>query len=195
MPIGSAGADPRRRLLEAMVAALRAGPYDEVTVADVVRRAQVSRRTFYEHFDDRHACLEAVLEESSTAIMATVVEAVDTAAPWQEQVLQAVDAWVSAMRRDPAVTLCWIRVVPALGERGRRFDRVVTGRYAELIRTLVDRPETRAQGLGNVSGATITLLVGGLRELVAVTVEDGGDLDTVAGVAARTFVRVLTPPT
>ncbi|MDO9380424.1 MAG: TetR/AcrR family transcriptional regulator [Nocardioidaceae bacterium] len=191
--VESTGDGPRHRLLDAMATVLRAGSYDDATVAEVVRVARVSRRTFYEHFADRHACLEALLEQTNTQIMAAVAAAVDPGEEWRVQVGQAVDAWVACIRRDPAVTLSWIRIVPALGERGRRFDRRTRGRYAEMIQSLVDRPEVRARGVEPLPDPVATLLIGGLRELVATTVEDGGDLDVVAQVASATFVRVLSP--
>ena len=47
---GTAPAEFRRRLLEGMAAAIRETGYRDATVADVVRHARTSRRTFYEHF-------------------------------------------------------------------------------------------------------------------------------------------------
>lgn len=46
-------AQRRERLVEAAVELFSARAYDDVTVADVCFRAQVSKRYFYEHFTDR----------------------------------------------------------------------------------------------------------------------------------------------
>jgi AcrR family transcriptional regulator len=35
----------------------------EITVARIVTRARVSRKTFYEHFEDREGCFIAALED------------------------------------------------------------------------------------------------------------------------------------
>jgi AcrR family transcriptional regulator len=48
--IVAAPAEFRRRLLEGMAAAIRESGFRDSTVADVVRHARTSRRTFYEHF-------------------------------------------------------------------------------------------------------------------------------------------------
>ena len=45
---GTTPAEFRRRLLEGMAAAIRETGYRDATVADVVRHARTSRRTFYE---------------------------------------------------------------------------------------------------------------------------------------------------
>jgi AcrR family transcriptional regulator len=50
---GTAPAEFRRRLLEGMAAAIRDTGYRDATVADVVRHARTSRRTFYEHFPSK----------------------------------------------------------------------------------------------------------------------------------------------
>ena len=46
----------RERLIAAMAASVEERGYADTTVADVVRLARTSRRTFYEHFQDRADC-------------------------------------------------------------------------------------------------------------------------------------------
>ncbi len=48
-------AEFRQRLLEGMAAAIRECGFRDSTVADVVRCARTSRRTFYEHFASKQA--------------------------------------------------------------------------------------------------------------------------------------------
>ena len=47
-----------------------------VTVAQVVERAGVSRRTFYEVFEDREDCLLAALEEGIARVSRCVLQCV-----------------------------------------------------------------------------------------------------------------------
>jgi AcrR family transcriptional regulator len=56
----SAAPDHRRRLLEGMAAAIAEHGYAATRLADVVAHARVSRRTFYEHFEDKEACFLAL---------------------------------------------------------------------------------------------------------------------------------------
>jgi AcrR family transcriptional regulator len=51
----------RRRLLDAMAVAVRDRGYQDSTVADVVRHARTSRRTFYEHFTSKQDCFITLL--------------------------------------------------------------------------------------------------------------------------------------
>ncbi len=55
----TAGTEHRARLLEGMARAVAAQGYADTTIADIVREAGVSRRTFYEHFSDKTDCLSA----------------------------------------------------------------------------------------------------------------------------------------
>ncbi len=54
--------DQRERLIDAMVRLAGARGYAATTVADVIGLAQVSRKTFYEHFPDREALLLAAFD-------------------------------------------------------------------------------------------------------------------------------------
>ena len=76
--LGGAGAGPRRGDTTpadlgaiAQVAAERGAA--NVTVARIVARAGISRRTFYELFEDREACLLAALDEAVEVATAVVV--------------------------------------------------------------------------------------------------------------------------
>ena len=87
-----APAEFRRRLLEGMAAAIRECGFRDSTVADVVRHARTSRRTFYEHFTSKQACFIALLQEADAAMFAQIAAAVDRRAPWDTQVRQAIEA-------------------------------------------------------------------------------------------------------
>ena len=66
------GHTQRARMLDAMTWAVAEKGYPNVTVADVVGRAGVSRRTFYEHFDDRLDCFLAAYETGADAVIAEI---------------------------------------------------------------------------------------------------------------------------
>ena len=52
----------RDRLLDSMAQACAEKRYAEVSVADIVSRARVSRSTFYEIFPDKEACFLAAYD-------------------------------------------------------------------------------------------------------------------------------------
>ncbi|MFL6125957.1 helix-turn-helix domain-containing protein [Actinophytocola sp.] len=53
--------------------------YRSTTVADIVRRARTSRRTFYEHFAGKEECFVALLTDANDAMIRSITAAVDPA--------------------------------------------------------------------------------------------------------------------
>src|SRR3954470_4080781 len=75
----------RAKLLDAMVRVVAEKGYEAATVADAVRRARVSRGTFYELFDSKEACLAAAYRLGGEVLEQRVREAVRGAADWREE--------------------------------------------------------------------------------------------------------------
>lgn len=188
-----AAPDFRRRLLEGMATAIRERGFRDTTVADVVRLARTSRRTFYEHFASKQDCYIALLRESNAQMISEIAAAVDPHAAWDDQVQQAIAAWIGASESEPAITLSWIREIPSLGEEARQLQRDFLEGFIVLIETLTDNPELRTVGVEPVSRQVAIMLLGGLRELMATTVEDGGAISDITEVAVRTTMALLGP--
>lgn len=169
----------RRRLLDGLAASINERGYRESTVADVVRCARTSKRTFYDHFATKEQCFAELLSANNDELIEALVAAVDPEAPWRDQVRAAVVAFVAHIESTPAITLSWIRELPALGEGARPMLRASLGRLATTLVALTDNPGFRRDGVRPMSAATAVILLGGLRELTAQTVEDG---DPVAGI-------------
>lgn len=163
----------RRRLLEGLAACIAERGYRETTVADIVRAARTSKRTFYDYFSTKEECFVELLSANNEELVAALGEAVDPRAPWQEQVRQAVTAYVRTIEATPAITLSWIRELPALGEGARPMLRRGFERLSATIVALSDSLGFRDAGVPPLSPAAAVILVGGLRELTAQTVEDG----------------------
>jgi AcrR family transcriptional regulator len=60
-------ADQRRRMIDAMIGLTGERGYAATTVAEVTARAEVSRKTFYQHFKDRSDLLLAAFDAASLA--------------------------------------------------------------------------------------------------------------------------------
>lgn len=185
--------DFRQRLLDALEASIAEDGYPKTTVADIVRRARTSRRTFYEHFDSREACFIALLSDANADQIRQISEAVDPSAPWQKQVRQAIEAWISSGEARSALMLSWIRDVPALGAVARELQRDALDNFIDMVGTLGATDEFRAAGIGPVSRRRIIMLLGGLRELTAITVEEGGKMSDVIDEAVDASISLLSP--
>jgi AcrR family transcriptional regulator len=188
-------AEFRRRLLDGMAAAIAERGFRESTVADVVRHARTSRRTFYEHFASKQDCFIAVLREANAEMVRQIAAAVDPRAPWDTQARQAIEAWIACAQSQPALTLSWIREVPALGDESRQLQREELEAFIVLVETLTDTAELRAAGIRPPPRQFAIILLGGLRELIATTVEDGGSIGDITEVAVEATRAMLGPRT
>lgn len=183
--------DFRRRLIDGLVSSIEERGYRDTTVADIVRCARTSKRTFYDHFLTKQDCFFELLTANNEELVDTLRQAVDPAAAWQQQVRQAVTAYVQSIEATPAVTLSWIRELPALGEAARPLLRQGSGRLAEAIIELTGGPGFRGAGLPPLSRAAAVILVGGLRELTAQMVEDGSPVTEMIEPAVAVATALL----
>ena len=183
----------RRRLLDGLAASIADKGYRNTTIADVVRRARTSRRTFYQHFSSKDECFVALLTDANTEMIRQISAAVDQTAPWASQVRQAIETWIACAESDPTIMLSWIRDVPSLGDTARRLQRDVVEAFVVMIQTFCDTEEWRSAGAGPVPRQLAIMLLGGLRELTATTVEDGGRISDFTETAVEASMALLGP--
>jgi AcrR family transcriptional regulator len=103
----------RRRLLTATLELAFERGVQAVTVALVSNRAGVSRKTFYDVFDDREGCLLAVFEEAVARANKTVESMVGNEARWIDSIRAGLVALLSFLDDEP--TAARMLVVEALG--------------------------------------------------------------------------------
>ncbi|OYN79019.1 TetR/AcrR family transcriptional regulator [Mycolicibacterium sphagni] len=185
--------DFRQRLLDGLAASIDERGYRDTTVADIVRYARTSKRTFYSQFATKEDCFAELLTANNDELVATIRDAVDPGLPWPEQVRQAVVAYVHSIEERPAITLSWIRELPALGEYARPTLRRGFARLATMIVDLSSNAGFQTAGLAPISHAAAVILVGGLRELTAQTVEDGQPISDIIEPALAVSVAILGP--
>ncbi len=183
--------DFRRRLLDGLATSIAERGYRETTVADIVRAARTSKRTFYDHFSTKEECFVDLLSANNEDLVSAVSTAVDPEAPWTEQIRQAVTAFVRTIDANPAITLSWIRELPALGEGARPMLRRGFTGLTQMIVALTGSPGFRRAGVPLMSTTAAIILVGGLRELTAQTVEDGGDVTAMIEPAVAVATALL----
>jgi AcrR family transcriptional regulator len=185
--------DFRRRLLDALAESIRQDGYRATTVADIVRRARTSRRTFYQHFTDKDSCFLALLADANQSLIDEVTAAVDPKAAWEHQVRQAITAYFAKAGTEPALMLSWIRDLPSLGARAHAHNRDMLEGFVELVQALSATDELKAAGLLPVPRPLAIIMIGGLRELIAWTVEDGTPLSDLTEVAVNASLALLNP--
>ena len=183
------GAAHRQRLLEGMAHSVGRRGYADTTIADIVAQAAVSRRTFYEHFQNKADCLLALYTTASRQGLTVLREAVNPALPWQAQAEEVLRAYLGWMAQSPALTHALFTEVLALGEAGLGTRRKVHADMAEFIEGLANAPGRPGSP---VSRAMALALVGGIHELMFEALESGrgASLAELAPVAAELVRRV-----
>ena len=118
-------------------------------------------------------------------------EAVDPDADWQAQIRQAVQAYVGHIEARPAITLSWIRELPSLDAAARPYQRRGLQLLTSLLIDLSGSPGFQQVGLPPLTLPLAVLLVGGLRELTALAVEDGHSIREIVEPAVHASVALL----
>jgi AcrR family transcriptional regulator len=123
----------RARLLAGAVGAIEELGYAQTTVEQITSRARVSRRTFYELFENREGCLAAIFEGVVAALEGEIAAAGLGGLAWRERVRGGLQTILGFLDREPA--LARVCVVQALrggpGVLERREE--VLARLAGLI--------------------------------------------------------------
>lgn len=186
--------DPfRRRLLDGLAASIGERGYRTTTVADIVRHARTSKRTFYDRFPSKEQCFLELLRADTERLSEEIRAAVDPEADWQHQIRQAVEAYVGSIESRPAITLSWIRELPSLGAVARPVQRRGLELLTNLLVDLSGSPGFRRAGLPGLTPPLAVILVGGLWELTALAVEDDTDIRQIIEPAVDASVALLGP--
>lgn len=171
----------RVRLLRAIADVMAEQGYAHTSVADVLRRARVSRETFYELFRSKEDCFMSAFEHAYAHILDAVsapLESVERASgdePRVERLAQVLGDYLEALASDPAAARVFLIEVYAAGpsaiERRLELQRGLVDALAALLGgTEDDRFAVEAAVAAVVQLVTTRLAVGdtdGLRELQA----------------------------
>jgi AcrR family transcriptional regulator len=188
----AAGHPFRRRLLDGLAASITERGYRDTTIADIVRHARTSKRTFYQEFGSKEDCFIELLHTSNEEMIAQIVAAVDPEAFWQDQIRDAIGAYVDVIGSRPAIMLSWIRELPALGAVVRSVQRRGIERFIEMMVNISSNPGFRRDGIPPASRQMALILVGGLRELAAMTVEDNRDVHEIVETAVAASIALVS---
>ena len=119
----------RSRLLAGAVSAIDEFGYGHATVAQITTRARVSRRTFYELFENREQCLTALIDDVLGLVESEIMAANLAELSWLERVRGGLWAILCFFDREPA--LARVCVVQAM-----RGGPQVLERREEILRRL-----------------------------------------------------------
>jgi len=186
----------RRRIIAAMAECLTEQEYASTTVADIVGRAQVSRRTFYALFADREACFLATYDAVSEALIAEIVhQAVDgrTGAPWQEHVAAGARVYLQMLADEPGITRVFLLDILSAGPAALRHRDAMLRRFAALVEYLADAHHDELPPGYAVDPDIACAMVGAIHELIrkAIVEDRLAELPELTGMVERLAFAVL----
>ncbi|HEY2142272.1 MAG TPA: TetR/AcrR family transcriptional regulator [Solirubrobacteraceae bacterium] len=156
----------RARLLAAAVEVVGDLGYLGMSVARVCARAGVSRRTFYDLFEDREDCFLAVFEDAVARFAAVARDAVQSESTWQGQVRAGLSALLSFAGEEPVLTALLVR--DALGSGPRVLAS--RGRVIDALTAFVDRGREETRTGGELPPLTAEGTVGAVLAVIHVRV-------------------------
>ena len=169
-------ASQRERLLHSVIAAVSESGYPAVTVADIVRRARVSRAAFYAHFANKEECFLAATGEGRELMIARVVSATRAmpAGAGDEDLLRAAcRAYLAFLADEPAFAQVFFIHMPAAGPAAASRLDAAPRLFADLNRRWHQRARERQPEWPAVPGEAYLAVAGATAELVRSTVYAG----------------------
>lgn len=160
-------ASQRARMIEAMADAVAAKGFAAATVADVVARAGVSRKTFYEHFRDKEECFLTAYDAGVDSLLEAILAVRPLDAGWLGLTRARVRAYLDTLAAKPSFARTFMIEVFAAGPQAlarrdevhQRFEQLFKDLHANAIGDYADLPE--------VPDELYTAAVGATNELVS----------------------------
>jgi AcrR family transcriptional regulator len=182
-------------MIEAMLASIGEQGYATTVVADVIAKAVASRKTFYEHFEDKHTCFFAMSDEIASEWVARVERAEDTPDDGQDAIDALVNELFALALESPAALRVLAVELTAAGPAGiERRERALNGLAQPLRETLGgDSPEAELLSR-TIVGAILRILYARARRGARVRRPRRGDLLALAPEVSAWASRYMLGP-
>jgi AcrR family transcriptional regulator len=185
----------RGRMLAAMSSAVAEKSYARTTVADVVRIAGVSRRTFYEQFADKEACFLAAYEAGAQEVIVRILDAesAEHGGDWRGRARIALETYTESLAAEPEFARVFIIDVLGCGDRAVELRQRGHDMFIEQFRLLAALAAEEDPAIGPIPDLALTALVGGISEIVQrhIVSEGAETLPTLAPALGELAIQVI----
>jgi AcrR family transcriptional regulator len=154
----------RARILAAMFDVATERGAGSVSVADVVERSGVSRRTFYEAFTDREDCFLAAFEDALEFVSERVLPAYRGESRWRERIRTGLIALLRFLDEEPVIGR--LLVCESLAGGARTLER--REQVLAQVTNAVDQGRAQATSAVSLPALTAEGLVGGAVSVIHV---------------------------
>ncbi|MGW4118412.1 TetR/AcrR family transcriptional regulator [Nocardia sp. NPDC004711] len=177
LPRETVVAAQRDRILLALAEAMAENGYVGTPVAAVIKRAGVSRETFYEQFRSKEDCFEAAYERAAELMLTGILTATGSEFDGEtrtERIERVLGAYLDALAGQPAYARVFLVEVYAVGPeaiaRRTQLQETFVAMVADVLGADTDEQRFACQTLVAALSAMVTARVAvgdldGLREL------------------------------
>jgi AcrR family transcriptional regulator len=165
-------ADQRRRMFEALGAVMAEKGYVNTTVADILKRAKVSRETFYQQFDSKQACFMASFERHRSRLIQSVMSTPFSGTPG-ERFDALLGRYLATLAEEPDTARLYLIEVYAAGPevlmRRAQLQKDFVNTLVAIFHARSEKGRFACEALvAAISAMTTTALIdGGAAELLA----------------------------
>jgi AcrR family transcriptional regulator/DNA-binding MarR family transcriptional regulator len=152
----------RARILVAMAEVVCERGTGDVSVAHVIGRAGVSRRTFYELFEDREDCFLAAFQEAIGRASRYVSAGYDPTSDWIERVRSALEAILRFLDDESMFGRLAVVESLAAGVRAREMRHLIVARMVAAV----DAGRERMGTSSSATALTAEGIVGGVSAVI-----------------------------
>jgi TetR/AcrR family transcriptional regulator len=189
LPVAHVRRVQRERLVRAALSTVADLGYAPTTVREVVRRAGVSLKAFYQHFEDKQDCVLTAVRESMQVLPRHLGDPPGENA--EERLRSVFRRPLEFFAAEPEVARAFHLELRAAGPEGRALYFAVLGIFAKVLREWHqrERPDTAA----GVAPELYRAAAGGSEQLVTELIDAGrtDDLPELAGACAEFTLGVL----
>lgn len=176
----------RERILRSIVEVSAERGYAAATVADVLERAGISRKTFYEQFTSKADCFMTAFEEGARIVVGPAIAQDPGSGPPLERFSAGLRLYLEGMAAHPAYARMFMVEVHAAAPEVARRRAALLDAYVEVVNEIFGAESAEDRFAGRA-------LVAAISSLVTVALMDG-DVEGVCAlhaplvaVAARLF--------
>lgn len=164
----------RGRLLAAIAVTVAEKGYAATAVADVIARAGVSRKSFYEHFANKEACFLVAYDAGVDLVIGEIEDALAAEPDPLAGTVAGVQGYLRALAAHPDFARTFL--IEALGAGPAALARraAVHDRFAAALAAAHERARTALPDLPAVPESRLRACVGAVNELVVEHVRTQG---------------------
>jgi len=184
-------ADQRARLLAAVPGVVAEHGYEAMSVADIVKRAAVSRNAFYKNFSDKQECFAIAHEAGHERLLEILTQPCGPGGTVAERFERSLTAALEALSSDPDMArMLFVEAPSSAGEEIALRYHEWLERYGALLGAL----KPQEDGAGPLAEMD-QVIVGGIASRIASEVLKGGAAElTVLKTSLAEYVLTFYGP-